>query len=98
MATRLRLYGPAYLNPASWSANGHYLKSYDPNVTAPGVDISGDVEVTADPEQALSFDRPEEADAFVFQTSTTRPLRADGRPNRPLLAFSIQYEQFDRKH
>jgi len=64
---------------------GSYLKSF--NVEAH--DGQGTADFTDDPNEALHFDSFSEAmDAWMRQ-SKTRPLRADGRPNRPLTAFTM---------
>lgn len=67
-----------------------YLAAYDPDFVAPGVDYpTGLAYWTADPDQAMRFDSIPDA-LHLWQTqSTTRPWRADGKPNRPLTAISI---------
>lgn len=51
---------------------------------------TGQMCVTTDPERALGFDTAEEALEFWKTPSRTVPLRDDGRPNRPLTAFTVQ--------
>lgn len=67
---------------------GQYVKSYDPDI-GNGV-VTGEVEGTFDPSEALTFDSSEEAYDFYRRTSTTVPLRPDGKPNRPMTAFTIE--------
>lgn len=43
--------------------------------------------------EALTFPSQREAFEFWRQRSTRRPLRPDGRPNRPLTAFTIEIEE-----
>lgn len=69
---------------------GEWVKSYDPDA----FDGRGDVETTFDVSEALRF--PSGGDAFAFwrTQSSVRPLRADGLPNRPLTAFSIEIHEY----
>lgn len=72
-------------------AVGHgYLKAYDPEAH----DGRGEAIFTGDPGEALRF---EPGMAFVCWTliPKSRPLRPDGRPNKPLTAFSVSIEAFD---
>jgi hypothetical protein len=67
-----------------------YLKSFDPDV---GTDtVTGDVVATQDIDKAMKFYNMGEAIAFVAQQSTRVPLRPDGYPNRPLTAFTTEFE------
>lgn len=65
---------------------GAWLKSYDPEAFRG----RGSAEWTDDPTEALVFTEPVEAFRYWKQTSRTRPYREDGRPNRPLTAFTIE--------
>lgn len=70
-----------------------YVEDYDPNA----FDGRGDLMVTDDPEAALRF--PSHHEALLFYRQSALPphhLRADGAPNRPLTAFSIQAIPLDR--
>ena len=62
-----------------------YLKAYDPDAHAG----RGAVESTSWLSRALKFQTREEAFEFWRQPSTVQPLRADGKPNRPLTAFTV---------
>jgi len=65
---------------------GQWLMSYDPDA----FDGRGEADWTVDPRQALQF--PDHAAAYRCwqQTSQVRPVREDGRPNRPLTAFTAE--------
>jgi hypothetical protein len=65
---------------------GQYIKSFDPEA----YDGRGDAEGTFDKREALTFTTGEDALNFWRQQSKTRPLREDGRPNRPLTAFTVE--------
>jgi hypothetical protein len=64
-----------------------YLKSYDPD----GNDGHGDIELTNISSEAKQFEPGTTMDEWM-KISTTRPLRPDGKPNRPLSAYTIQTE------
>lgn len=66
-----------------------FVKSYDPD----GHDGQGDLEITADPADAHVYADAGEALAAYHAQSTVRPLREDGKPNRPLLAFTVTFER-----
>jgi hypothetical protein len=67
---------------------GQWLKSYDPEAH----DGQGWAEWTDDPAQARVF--PSRMAAFEAWRAVprARPLRADGRMNRPLTAFTVTIE------
>lgn len=52
-------------------------------------DGRGSVCFTSDRDRAKRFNSPGEAAAFWQMQSTTKPLRDDGQPNRPLTAFTM---------
>jgi hypothetical protein len=69
---------------------GAFLKSYDPEAH----DGQGWAKWTTDPDDALLL-----ADAVaamqLWQTvPASRPVRPDGKPNRPLAAFTISIEDW----
>lgn len=66
-----------------------YLKAYDLEAR----DGHGWFETTDDRAQALRF--PDSLAAMLaWKTqSTTRPLRPDGKPNRPLTALTVSIEE-----
>lgn len=68
-----------------------YLAGYDPD----GRNGHGDIAWTYDRAQAKRFDSNWDALATWKQVSTVKPRRWDGRPNRPLTAFTIVTETVD---
>lgn len=71
-----------------------WLSEFDPNAHAPGrLYPTGDAAGTLDPEQALTFESAVEATEFVMQISEVCPTRPDGKPNRPLMAFTTSIEE-----
>jgi hypothetical protein len=48
-----------------------------------------------DPSRAMSFETPGDAMAEWRQQSDERPLRHDGKPNRPLTALTVEIETLD---
>jgi hypothetical protein len=68
--------------------NGMYLSAYDPE----GEGGMGSFEWSHNPEDAMRF--PDAASAWVLwkTTSKTRPTRWDGKPNRPLTAYTVAIE------
>lgn len=68
------------------SPDGQYIKGADVDA----FDGRGTADLTADINEARVFDDVIEAHAFWTQVSTVKPVREDGRPNRPLTAFSVE--------
>ncbi|MFL5302733.1 MAG: hypothetical protein ACJ79R_20575 [Anaeromyxobacteraceae bacterium] len=66
--------------------DGQYLARFDPE--AHGGD--GYVEGTKDPSRALRFESWEAAFHCWQRQSVSKPLRGDGKPNRPLSAFTVE--------
>jgi hypothetical protein len=66
-----------------------YLKSYDVDAN----DGRGDAELTPNIHEALEFDDAVAAMQAWREQSTVQPLRLDGKPNRPLTAFTVQIER-----
>jgi len=67
---------------------GTWLKSYDPEA----YDGRGDVQATTNRDEAMRFDSLQEAHELWKRQPKARPLRDDGKPNRPLSAFTIRVE------
>lgn len=65
-----------------------WLKTFD----VEAFDGRGDAEFTDDPTQALRFKDLAAAIAAWKTQSRRRPRREDGKPNRPLTAFSITFD------
>lgn len=70
---------------------GGYLRAFD--VDANGG--RGSADLTADPSLALTWPTPIEAFAAWKSTSTVRPIRPDGKPNRPLTAYTVEVVDLD---
>ena len=70
--------------------DGKYIKDYVPDLDRLG---RGNVVCTSDKSQAKQFADAAEALAFWKHQSKRRPLRDDGRPNRPLTAFTVESEK-----
>jgi hypothetical protein len=66
--------------------DGCWLAAYDPDAYEGG----GMVEGSDDPAEAMRFPDVMAAMEEWKRPSTVRPLRADGKPNRPLSAFTVQ--------
>jgi hypothetical protein len=65
-----------------------YVKEYDPD----GNNGQGEVTFTHNILRAKWYAAPEEALAEWQQQSKVKPLREDGKPNRPLSAFTMTVE------
>jgi hypothetical protein len=77
--------------------DGTWVKDFEPNSHASGFPYpSGSLTTTADPTQARSFNSMEAALEFWRQRSTSCPTRPDGKPNRPLTAFTVSIEELPR--
>lgn len=67
---------------------GRYVERYDPDY----LHGLGRVWSCAKPSEAIHFATFPEATEFWRQVSFVRPLRDDGKPNRPLTAFTVSIE------
>lgn len=67
--------------------DGRFLKSFDFDAN----NGLGYAEFTSDPKEALSFPSVERAFNFYRTQSTVRPLREDGKPNRPLTGVTWDF-------
>lgn len=70
---------------------GEYLESYDPDAN----NGRGSASWTPDPARALRFADAASAWELWRRPSRVRPLRTDGRPNRPLTAFTVEIAELD---
>lgn len=71
---------------------GSYVQSFDVDAN----DGRGDLVVTFDKKNAKQFDNGGEAVEFWRQQSTVHPIReTDGKPNRPLTAYTISIERVE---
>lgn len=78
--------------------DGQFLVEYDPNRRGHDPDgrpMLAHVRTTPHPGAALTFPTGVEAWALWRQQSTRWPRRPDGRPNRPLTAFTIEVVDID---
>jgi hypothetical protein len=72
--------------------NGLYIQEFHPDTDPLGL---GEVITTPHADMAKQFADFESAIEFWKQQSKRMPLRPDGKPNRPLTAFSITFEHTD---
>lgn len=83
---RIRIIGLVNGDPSP--LDGKWLKAYDPSVACPGGAYDGGyLEVTDDPSQAMQFPN---AGAAIEKWREPFGLRADGEPNRPLTAWTVE--------
>jgi hypothetical protein len=68
---------------------GKYLEWSDPNAKKG----RGAERWTDDPARAVRFDSKEAAMACWQAQSTVKPLRSDGRPNKPMTAWTVTIEE-----
>lgn len=76
-------------HPGQAGIVGQYLRSWDVDA----FDGRGRADFTADPAKAHCFESFAAAVAVWNRQSTIRPTRPDGRPNKPLTAYSVEFEQ-----
>jgi hypothetical protein len=70
---------------------GPFIAEFDVNADGG----RGRVTFTRDPKRAATWGSTGEALAAYGQTSTVRPLRPDGKPNRPLTAYTVLLAHLD---
>lgn len=83
--TIIRIIGSAWGEPTP--LDGTWLKSYDPEANGGRGEVIG----TKKEHEAMRFADFEAAMACWRQVSHTLPTRPDGKPNRPLTAFHIEF-------
>jgi hypothetical protein len=69
-------------------APGQYLKEYNPE----GLGGMGAWTWTPNPAEAMKFEDAIEAFKCWTQVPRNRPKRPDGKPNKPLTAFTVTIE------
>lgn len=69
--------------------DGEYLESYDPDA----MNGRGIMKWTKDKSKAIKFKDAGEAWQLWGRVSLKKPKRPDGKPNRPLTAFTILIEE-----
>jgi len=65
---------------------GEYVRDYEPEKHGG----RGEATFTRDLARAKTFPDVESAWRFIGQRPRSRPTRPDGKPNRPLMAFTLQ--------
>jgi hypothetical protein len=84
----IRIIGAAGHAPAAPDEGPWYVLSYDPDY----MEGRGELVTTPDPHRAQQFATNSAAWEFWRRTSKVKPLRSDGKANRPLTAFTIMVE------
>lgn len=74
--------------------SGCYIRYYD-NSHEDELGL-GVLHLTRERSEAKRFDDAAEAFAFWEQQSRTVPMRPDGKPNRPITAYSVLMEKIDQ--
>lgn len=85
MAVVMILCGDAHGRPTRY--DGQYLRDFDFEAH----DGIGMISTTADLQRAKHFDDMQEAFAFYKRSPVCRPIRVDGRPNRPLTSTNWEF-------
>lgn len=92
MKTIIRIIGLA--DGRTSDIDGAFLAAYDNTLEDDrGV---GEVHATRDRDRAMRFDDFADAAQFWRQASLTVPQRPDGKPNRPLTAFTVTMEHVQK--
>jgi hypothetical protein len=74
-------------------AIGKYVVAYDPDYHHPGGYDGGRLDVAADREKATRYTAPEAMSLWqAGPLCSCHGLRPDGKPNRPLTAFTVELE------
>ena len=76
-----------FANGAPCDQAGQYLESFDPDAYGG----RGYVTWTPDLSKAMRFANEAEALGMLWRQPTVRPLRPDGKPNRPLAAYDTVF-------
>lgn len=87
----LRFVAPAGQTTNMTPAEGAYLESFNPEA----YDGRGVAEWTTDAARAARFPTREAAVRAWHGVPNCRPVRPDGRPNKPLTAYSLAVEPVD---
>lgn len=83
MTAVIQIVGLATGEPSS--ADGLYVQAYSPN----GNGGRGDLVLTNDVTEAYVYETSADALEDWKRVSETHPTREDGKPNRPMTAFSV---------
>lgn len=79
----------AVVNMATGQPVNAWVRSYDPTAH----DGRGFVEFTRVPAQAKQYATHADAWTEYHQVPANRPLRPDGRPNKPLAAYTVVVQE-----
>lgn len=71
---------------------GRYVSRYDPDAHGG----RGEVWTVVDPREALQFDSLVALADFHRQVSKVKPLREDGKPNRPITAYTVSIFDWEK--
>ncbi len=83
---RIRIIG--LVNGEESPFDGQYVQAYDPSFCPPGGEYDGGLLLTTpDPEKAILFASAKDA---LECWNKAHGLRPDGKPNRPLTAFTCE--------
>jgi hypothetical protein len=85
--TVLRLVGRIDRRPTG--SDGRFVVDYDPRLTGPPALENYKLVTTPDITKARGFPDRVEATDYWKQVCPNRPRRDDGRPHRPLAAFTV---------
>lgn len=72
---------------------GQYVVAFDPTVGADGMVF---LETTADPTRATRYADFAAAFELWRAVSPNRPVRSDGKPNRPMTIFTVEFVSVER--
>lgn len=86
MTVVLKFHGFASNSSIGRKFIGHYVKSFDHEAH----NGRGDMVFTPDICEALTFPTVREAMVFIRLVPACKPLRPDGKPNRPLTASHLE--------
>jgi hypothetical protein len=83
MKQALKIFGSALGNETEF--DGKYVKTYDPDHGE-----HGRLTVTADLQDAMHYEDAGAALEVWKAVNRNHPTRSDGKPNRPLTAFTVE--------
>lgn len=79
---------------AASAFDGQFLKEYDPSIDGRdpiGRPMLAHIECTPDMSDAKTYATVTDAHAEWTRIDPRQPTRPDGRPNRPLTAFTVEF-------
>jgi hypothetical protein len=89
----IQIIGVAGTAPEPPGPGPYYVKVYDPD----GNNGGGYVETTPDVHAALAFETQIDAWQAWKAQSRVRPLREDGKPNRPLTTMTVTVAEVPKR-